>query len=93
MQLKGGDTMANLTYKDLSDCCSLTFQRFTEVFQKEQEAYAHYKRAQELYSSLIAKLQNKEEIKEEQFDMAISLFNNSNMPIRAIMRTVFKERK
>ena len=84
--------MANLTYKDLSNRSTLTFQRFTEVFQKEQEAYTRYKRAQEFYRSLVVKLQAKEEIKEEQFDMALSWFNNSNMPIRDIMRIVFKEK-
>lgn len=83
--------MANLTYKDLSNCSTPTFQRFTEVFQKEQEAYTRYKRAQEFYRSLVVKLQAEEEIKEEQFDMAISWFNNSNVPIKDIMRIVFKE--
>lgn len=84
--------MANLTYKDLSNCSTLTFQRFTEVFQKEQEAYAHYKRAQEFYRSLVVKLQSKEEIAEKQFDVAMSWFNNSNVPIKDIMRIVFKEK-
>ena len=83
--------MANLTYKDLSNSSTLTFQRFTEVFQKEQEAYARYKRAQEFYRSLVVKLQSKEEIKEEQFDMAVSWFNNDNVPIKDIMRIIFKE--
>lgn len=84
--------MANLTYKDLSNCSTLTFQRFTEVFQKEQEAYARYKRAQEFYRSLVVKLQSKEEIAEKQFDVAMSWFNNSNVPIKDIMRIVFKEK-
>lgn len=83
--------MVKLTYKDLSNCSTLTFQRFTEVFQKEQEAYARYKRAQEFYRSLVVKLQAEEEITEEQFDMAVSWLNNSNVPIRDIMRIVFEE--
>lgn len=84
--------MANLTYKDLSNRSTLTFQRFTEVFQKEQEAYVRYKRAQEFYRSLVVKLQSKEEITEKQFDMAMSWFNNSNISIKDIMRIVFKEK-
>lgn len=84
--------MANLTYKDLSNCSTLTFQRFTEVFQKEQEAYARYKRAQEFYRSLVVKLQSKEEITEKQFDAAVSWFNNTNASIKDIMRIVFKEK-
>lgn len=83
--------MANLTYKDLSNCSTLTFQRFTEIFQKEQEAYIRYKRAQDFYRLLVVKLQAKEEIKEERLNMAISWFNNSNVPIKDIMRIVFEE--
>jgi hypothetical protein len=88
---KEATIMANLTYKDLSNRSTLTFQRFTEIFQKEQEAYVRYKRAQEFYRSLVVKLQAEEEFKEEQLDMAISWFNNSNVPIKDIMRIVFKE--
>ena len=83
--------MVKLTYADLSNCSTLTFQRFTEVFKKEQEAYLRYKRIQDFYRSLVVRLQSKGEITEEQFNMAMSWLNNSNVPISDIMSIVFEE--
>ena len=83
--------MAKLTYDDLSNRSTLTCQRFLELHRKETEAFNHYKRIRDFDIALTNYLMGKKEITEEQFDMAMSWLNNSNVPIRDIISIVFEE--
>lgn len=82
--------MVKLTYTDLSNRSTLTYQRFTELDRKETEAFNRYKRVHDFQIALVNFLQGRREITEDQFDMAMSWLNNSNVPIRDIMSIVFE---
>ena len=83
--------MVKLTYTDLSDHSTLTYQRFSELDRKETETFNRYKRVHDFQIALVNFLRGRREITEDQFDMAMSWLNNSNVPIRDIMSIVFEK--